>query len=386
MQIAVIAICIFVLFRIQAIVYRIYWNRNLNISLQFQKQTIIEGEKVVLEERLENRKWLPLPVVFLQFKLSKHFKVIDEERDGTDDRYSRNEMLSVMMNQRFRRRLEMIGTKRGRFSVERASVVAKSLFLDEEYVQTIDCETKLTVYPRMVDASRFENLLQSLRGGDALRPFMQEDPFLIRGVREYQIYDNMRSINWNATAKTGSMKVNQVETVSSQQASIFLNVQKNSLKVHSNVVEEGIRLAKTFCAMFSKKGIKSSLYTNGTTGEDMEAICVKQGVGIPYMSRVNEALASIFVDENGNLVSHGREEELDFIELYGQLMEQSAGQGMVVVISNDQNSSLVKLLREMRRQGMQCLWIVPVENAGDYKEDTQLKDSMRIWKLSSSVL
>lgn len=382
MQIAIIAICIFLLFRIQAIVYRKLWDWRLNVQVRFQQERVTEGEIFVLEEVLENRKWLPLPVIFLQFKLSKHFQVVGEKPNLGEDRYSRNELLSVMMNQRYKRKLEVICRKRGQYRVERASLVSKSLFLDEEYNKSFQCDGKITVYPRMVDTRRFEDMLQSTNGGQVLKPFSQEDPFLIRGIREYEIYDSMRSINWKATARTGSLKVNLVDTVTSRQAFVFLNIQKESLAVHNEVLEESIRLAKTFCGMFSKKGMKSALYTNGTNGESMDAICVKKGVGPEYMNRVNEALTQIFIDETGNIVSHGREEEFDFVENYASMMENCAPQGQLVLISNNQHPSLIKSLQKLHRQGQQFLWVIPVANMQDYKDVPELKGHMRIWRMN----
>ena len=382
MQIAVIALGILIVYRVQALIYRRLWNKKLNVTIQFQKARVTEGEFVILEEILENRKWLPLPVVFLQFKMSKAFRVPGERSKTSDDRYSRKELMSVMMNQRLKRKVEVCCTRRGRYAIERASIIAQSLFLDEQYTQELECGGRLTVYPRTVDAKRFELLLQSISGGEVLRPFMQEDPFMNRGVREYQIYDSMKGINWNATARTGSMKVNLLETVSSRQAFVFLNIQKESLAVHNEVIEESIRLAKTFCVMFSKKGMKSCLYTNGTDGKNPEAICVEQGIGAEYISKVNEALTQIFVDENGNILTHGREQELDFVSLYGEAMEHASEEGQVVLISGNQQESVLRLLKKLHRCGRQFLWLVPAESQTFYKEDGELKGHMRLWRLN----
>lgn len=381
MQIAIIAVCILVLFRIQAIIYRLKWNSNLYVDVRFEKSQVTEGEPVMVEELFENRKWLPLPVVFLQFKLSKHFQVAGERCKKGEDRYSRNELLSVMMNQRFRRRIEVVCHKRGIYDIERASVVAKSLLLDEEYMDTFQCDSRLKVYPRMVDAGRFENMLRSSAGGQVTQPFMQEDPFLLQGIRDYQIYDHMKSINWKATARTGSMKVNVVETVSSRDAYVFLNMQKESLAVSNEVLEESIRLAKTFCAMFSQKGVKSSLYTNGTNGENMEPVCVRHGIGAEYMSRVNEALTQIYVDETGNHISHGRDQEVDFVEKYASTIEKCAQDGRVVILSNCQDAAMVEMLSNLHRKGLKFLWIVPVGRSGEYKTIHLLREHMRMWRL-----
>lgn len=383
MEILAIAITVYILYRVQGAVYSRFWDKDLEVQLGFEKHQITEGETVVLEEVLENRKWLPVPVVFLNFKLSKHFHAPGEGRMLSDDHYTRSDMLSVMMHQRRRRRVELVCDKRGIYELVQPTLTGQSFFLDELYGKDIEAETRLEVYPRYVDAKRFMQLVQSVYGSHALQQFGQEDPFMHRGVREYQIYDSMKEINWNATAKTGTMKVHLMEHIASQNVSVYLNVQKESLSVHNEVIEESIRLAKTLCAMFSARGMKSCLYTNGTKEGGQEVIAVeKPAAGVEYMSRVNEALTHIFVEENGNIVAHGREQEYDFVELYGQGIEQAARDGQVVVISSGQPEGLRRLLRRMHQQGAAFLWIVPVENRSHFKEDALLCGHMRMWGLN----
>lgn len=384
MQILAIVLTIYILFRLQGLLYHLYWDKNLEAYVNFDREQVSEGEVVVLEEVLENRKWLPIPVIFLSFKMSKHFRVPGERGVLlSDDHFTRNDMLSVMMNQRRRRRVELECTKRGIYKLEQAALTAQSMFLDESYMKEITIDSRIKVYPRYVDARRFMQLIQSVYGSQVMQRFVQEDPFLNRGVREYQVYDSMRRINWNATARTGEMKVNLLEHMASQKAAVYVNVQKESLSVRNEVIEESIRLAKTFCSMFSKRGMKSKLYTNGTAKGQEEAIAVEHAAaGAEYMSRVNEALTYIYLEENGNIVSHGREEELDFVELYGQQIEEDAKDGQVVVISGSQPAGLVELLRRLHKQGAGFLWIVPVDHSAYFQEDYQLKGHMRIWRLN----
>lgn len=382
MQIVAIVISIFILYRVQALIYHRIWDRQLKADICFIKEKVTEGETVELEEVLENRKWLPLPVVFLTFKMSKHFKGVQENAVLSNDRYTRNDLLSVMMYQRRKRRIELVCTRRGSYKIEQATLQAQSLFLDEKYIKNISCESCLTVYPGYVDAKRFVQLIENVYGSQVMRPFMQEDPFLHRGVREYQVYDSMRNINWNATAKTGSMKVNLLETLTNQQVSVYLNVQKESLSVHNEVLEESIRLAKTFCAFFSRKGIKSALYTNGCGEGDNEPVCVKRGAGIAYMGQVNEALTRIVLDETGNVVKYGREQELDFVSLYQEQIKEDSKDSQILLISGDQNARIMQLMKELSRQGKRFLWVVPVDYTTSFHASPGLQEHMKIWRLN----
>lgn len=383
MQIVAIVISVFILYRVQAWIYHRMWDNRLKADVFFVREKVTEGEIVEVEEVLENRKWLPLPVVFFSFKMARHFRELHQKDAVSNDRYTRNELLSVMMFQRRRRRIELVCRKRGNYRIEQVALQAQSLFLDEKYVKELSCESRLTVYPRYVDAKRFLHLIENIYGNQMMCAFMQEDPFLHRGVREYQVYDSIRHINWTATAKTGSMKVNLLETMTNQQVSIYLNVQKESLSVHNEVLEESIRLAKTFCAFFSQRGIKSALYTNGTREGEKDPICVKKkDAGLVYMGKVNEALTNIFLDETGNVVTHGREQELDFTALYQKQIKEDANKSQILVISGDQNASMMRLMKELSRQGQNFLWIVPVDYTTSFHAEPALRKQMRIWRLN----
>jgi uncharacterized protein (DUF58 family) len=56
-----------------------------------------------------------------------------------------------------------------------------------------------------------------------------EDPFEYRGMREYQPYDDMKSINWKATAKTGDFKVNLHDFTTVRSVRIFLNLEDTGI-------------------------------------------------------------------------------------------------------------------------------------------------------------
>lgn len=383
MQILAIVMSVFLLYRVQALIYHRVWDRRLKADIRFVKEKVTQGDTVELEEVLENRKWLPLPAVFLTFKLSKYFKETREGSSLSNDRYTRNDLLSVMMFQRRKRCIQLVCTRRGMYRIEQATLQAQSLFLDEKYIKPVSCESCLTVYPGYVDAKRFAQFVETVYGSQMMYPFMQEDPFLHRGVREYQVYDSIRNVNWNATARTGSMKVNLLETMTNQQVSIYLNVQKESLSVHNEVLEESIRLAKTFCAFFSQKGIKSALYTNGTGEGDKEPVCVeKRGAGTAYMGQVNEALTRIFLDETGNIVKYGREQELDFVSLYKEQLKKDSEESQVFLISGDQNDRIVQLMKELSRQGRSFLWVVPVDYTASFHMEPGLVKHTKLWRLN----
>ena len=73
---------------------------------------------------------------------------------------------------------------------------------------------------------------------------------------------------------------------------------------------------------------------------------------------------------------------MDFVENYAEIIEKSVAEGQVVIISNNQDHSMVKMLCKLHRQGHHFLWIVPVANTQDYKVVPELKGYMRMWRMN----
>lgn len=68
--------------------------KNLNVSVQFTQNHIVEDEEVTVEECIENRKWLPLPMITVKYTLNNCFKEKGrtEKNKKMSDNYNRNEI------------------------------------------------------------------------------------------------------------------------------------------------------------------------------------------------------------------------------------------------------------------------------------------------------
>ena len=48
------------LYILQDLIYKTFWDKNLSVSIHFQDKAVLEGEQATLTEVIENRKLLPL--------------------------------------------------------------------------------------------------------------------------------------------------------------------------------------------------------------------------------------------------------------------------------------------------------------------------------------
>lgn len=383
MQIIAIVISIGILYFVQSFIYGNIWSRKLTAELHFTKNRVTEGDTVILEEKLENRKWLPLPFVYLKFHFSRNLQEIGSDKGQSLDSYNRNELFSILMRQRITRSIEFECSARGVYKVEGFRLTAGNLFLNDEYVKEMPCEEKLIVYPAGVDTGRFLKLFRDVYGEVATRRFVQENPFLYRGVREYQSYDSMKRIDWDSTAKTGELKVHVQEHTSQHEISIYLNLQKETMIVHREVLEESIRLAKSFCTRFAKQGIKTVLYTNGYDGENDEMIQVQEvPVGRNYLELVNEGLAKIKISDENRISAQQAEWDNNFLRVYKEQIEREAGKRYLLFISNYQGDNFQRMLQRICKTTEDFQWIIPVSTSMDYHPQPQLRKYTRMWRLN----
>ena len=204
--IGLIAIILFIL---QRQIYRRIWNRSLYVKVFFTKSEMYEGEKGEIHEVIENRKHLPLPILKVKFSTSRHLSLGNMEGSRVTDLLYWNDIFHVGGGERLTRRLEFKALKRGYYKITGVDLVSADLFLTTEMVETRTDPTCLYVYPKPFMSNEFWQSLQQLNGEVLTKRHLMEDPFEYRGIREYQPYDDMRSVNWKATAKTGELKVNQ---------------------------------------------------------------------------------------------------------------------------------------------------------------------------------
>ena len=72
----------------------------------------------------------------------------------------------------------------------------------------------------------------------------------------------MNTINWKASAKSGELMVNSHDYTSSIQVHIYLNLERISLLLHNDIMEESICLASAFAAALIRQGLPVSISYN----------------------------------------------------------------------------------------------------------------------------
>ena len=251
MILALMALILIYIVFIQQYLYEKIWHKNLDIDINFSPTTITQGEESYLHVHVANRKFLPLPWLYITLNLSNK---IDNDHI----------LFSVWMYQRIKRKILITAQPRGIYRIRSATAISSNLLNTKTYEKHIQTFTELTVLPKLLEDYQAPDLIY--KDIDAMllsTSLTNPDPFEFKGIREYLPTDPLKSINFKATAITGELMVNMYTPTSSRNLDIILDLSTHAPKEHTAQREHAISLAATLATHYIKTAANVGLYTNG---------------------------------------------------------------------------------------------------------------------------
>lgn len=261
-QLLGIIILVLVFIWLQLKIYVYFWNKNLDVELKFENTDMFVGDIGELKEVITNDKWLPIPLFHVKFQTSRNLLFEDSSVTQTTDQYYRNDVFGLGRRERITRTLSFQVDKRGCYHIRSIDLLSGDLFMLTTLRESRECDEFIYVYPQPFYTKDILHSLQMVNGMVNTKRQFLEDPFEYRGIREYQPYDDMKSINWKATAKTGDLKVNLRDFTAVRSVRIFLNLEDEGILKRTDGAEICIRIAAGIVKYFAGKGMKISCYGN----------------------------------------------------------------------------------------------------------------------------
>lgn len=355
---------------LQRKLYGKWWAKNLDIHLEFTKKSLFEGEKGELLEIIENGKRLPLPMLKVKFQTDRNLHFTDAGGSRVTDLYYRNDIFQVKGRERITRKLEFTAAKRGYYRIHNIDLVAADLFLSTEMVESRQTEQYFYVYPAPFVSEIFRKSLQQLSGELLTRKYFPEDPFEYRGIREYQPYDDMRSINWKASARTGELKVNQKSCTSLNTVRIFFNIEDSGILKKDDAVEAALQITAGLAAFFLHQGSRTACYGNGRDILDRAPVLLNAGAGAGQLQQIYRALARVDT----------KQETADFSACFEQELMNMPPGAATIFVSPNAYDSFTALLERYRRTDPDFLWFYPLSKTD---KPPELSDE---WKTNVIIL
>lgn len=334
----------------QKYIYAKVWNRGLNVSLAFQEDAIWEGQESELAEIIENRKRVPLTMLKVKFQTDRHLVFTDTKGSRTTDRYYRNDIFQIGRLEKVTRSLSFTGGRRGYYSITEADLVASDLFLTAQYTASTPIpKCCLYVYPKPFSHPDFKQSLKQLSGEVLAKRHLLEDPFEYRGIRDYQPQDDLKSINWKATARTGDLKVNEKNYTAQKSVRIFVNLEDKGILKKEDCVEACLQIATALLLLFLEQGMQVALYCNGIDVRSGEPCILEAGGGIRQRNACLQALAGI--DTSISVQS--------FTELFAAKLTDTENTVYTCFVSPNAYDDYAALLLQYHQQHPDMKWFYP---------------------------
>ncbi len=344
-----IGIIAFMLFWLQRKIYEKYWDKKLKVTVSFAQQGITQGQVGEVVEIIENRKRLPLNLLKVKFQTSRYLEFSDNPDARNMDQYYRNDLFQIRGGERITRRLKFVGIKRGYYHIRNIDLVASDLLLSHEMSKQMATQSYLYVYPKTFEGEEFTESLQKLNGEILVKRHLMEDPFEYRGIREYQPFDDIHSVNWKATARTAVLKVNQKNHTAMQIVRIFLNIEDTGILKRGDAVEASMQIAMGIASYFLAQGIKVACYGNGRDIISGEAVNISGGAGAGQLDAIRKALARIDTDQPVR----------SFAKLHEERLLKDTGNTVTMFVSPNGYDDFLELLGKCESAGMDYVWFYP---------------------------
>lgn len=345
-------------------VYQKVWHKNLRVRLSFQEEGIWEGQESTLSEIIENQKKLPLTMLKVKFQTDRHLLFMDTKGSRTTDKFYRNDIFHIGRMEKVTRVLRFTAGRRGYYTIREADLVASDLFLTAQYTAAIAIDhCSLYVYPKPFSHPEFRQSLKQLSGEVLAKRHLLEDPFEYRGIREYQPMDDLKSINWKATARTGEFKVNQKNYTAEKSVRIFINLEDTGILKKEDCVEASLQIATALLLLFLEQGMQVAVYCNGVDVLHNEPCMLEAGGGIRQREAVLRAFA--LIDTSKPVRS--------FSELFGSRLSEASGAIMTCIVSPNIYDDFASLILQYHTHHPDMKWFLPYSGTVPPEMEEELK-------------
>ncbi len=360
MPIFLIPIVLVLLYSAERWLFDRFWERGLSVNLDFAKDSVTEGDETGLVEVITNRNFLPLHILQVNFQTDLGLDFTDSSNCSVTDRVNVLDVFSLKFYERVTRSLTLSCRKRGYYNILRTSLVASDLFSPDIHYATRQQRTSLYVYPKELPGHLVQLPFRQIMGEVMSKRFLYEDSFTFRGIRDYAPTDTMDSINWKASARTGSLKVNLHDHTVSPQVLIVLNVDEPGILFETELLENCIRLTLTIARMLIAENVPVALLTNGKDKVTSETIHLEAGASADHIRNFSRALARI------DLVG---KEAADISELVQKKLSDSSSNTVTyVMISTSRRDTALKASQLLADKDGKLLWFCPLTRSMDREE------------------
>lgn len=276
-----------------------------------------QGEEISLVEEITNRSGIPLFRVNVEFLMPEGLLLLDGEENEIEENQEIVSSFFLKAHTTIRRTYKVVCEKRGFYQLESAGI----LYARE--MVYLDSKATVYVYPLILPVEETNRLELFLQNQDASRKPLVKDLFSFSGIRDYEKGDSFHSINFKATARYGSLKVNNTDFLAGKRQMIYVNFQPSSnaeiSKNYRHYMEKALSYSAYLLDNATFQGYQIGFAANSrmVNGDNYVRYPMSRG-GFNYEEILKE-LASIRMSQGNSLASvleFDIRENLNHTEIY----------------------------------------------------------------------
>ncbi len=298
MELVFVVVLLMLFFLIEILFYKFTLMKGLKYKLTFSRTEAYEGDEMFVDEEIYNKKPVSVPWVKADIQASKWLEFADASSSIVDERRFVTSGFMLRAYQRTKRRWYTKCTKRGVFHIENATVTCGDLLGLISDSKAVPVNTKLIVYPGLMEISEMFFSTRDILGEAVVKRFIMDDPFIVKGIREYMPGDPVNKLNWRATARTNKLMVNENDFTTKVGITVLMNVQSSNEEFDfvkdRDTIELAIKVSATILDRGFSQAVPIRFGSNACTDEDeTNMIFTESGTGMEHMKHMLYKLAQL---------------------------------------------------------------------------------------------
>ena len=353
MPIIILGAVAFTIFIIQNYVYKRLWNKGLSFDIRFSIKEAFEGDKLHLREELTNKKFLPLPWVYIRVGLPSSFIMLSEGGSPIGSKGIISSLYSIMSYTAIRKYHVFICKRRGIYNLRSVNVSTSNLLHNRKYNMVLRLNRELLVFPKILDD--FHNLHILYKHLDAAilsNRLINPDPFEFKGIRDYVSTDALSSINFKASAVSQKLMVNIYAPNTTKRLVLVLNLEASRPSYPLELYEQAIRLTATLARHYINTGVQLGFTTNGRDSVVAEPVRLEAGTSTAHLYKIYECLARLSLTYKCEPLTEYISNLTDREQVY-------------LFISPLINNEMLYAFEEMQSRGVDAYMVVPFFSGTD---------------------
>lgn len=321
--------------------------RGLVCTRAFSRPTFFEGEEGEMVEIVRNDRPMIVPWLRMESRISPHIQLGRQENLLVSGDTHFCSLFTLMPYQQIRRRHKVKFLHRGEYNLGNATLTAGDIFGLFQITREQEMDVPVLVYPRLLDKDEVPAPLSRLTGDMIAKRQLLSDPFLVRGIRAYQVGDPVRDIHWPATARMGSAQVRVHDHTAQPRLLVVLNCERTNgqwgdrlMDYEQGEIEYGISMAATLCLQVLSSGLPVGFAANMPLGREEGCTVMLPSGGAAREEELLSAFARLTIRR--------------CLSFHTFLESLSAYSGLdILVLSCFENENIRSAMNTLRRSGNQ---------------------------------